>query len=71
MRQKTLKNRLMSMMGGFNLFIIIASIVASFTVTKVCGAVQEIKVKETKQENLLYAVNRVADAFEWYNERRF
>ena len=71
MRRKTLKNRVMGMMGGFNLFIVIASIVASFTVTKVCGAVQEVKGKETKQENLLYAVTRVADAFEWYNERRF
>lgn len=71
MRKRTLKVRLMGMMGGFNLFIVIASIVASFTVTKVCGAVQEVKVRETKQENLLYAVTRVADAFEWYNERRF
>ena len=66
-----MKRHILNSEKRFYLFIFIVSIFAGFGITRVCNTVQDYKINQVKTEKPYSAITRVADAFEWYNERRF
>ena len=47
------------------------SVLTSFLIVSTSGSVQDYQVNQTSKESLLYSVQRVADAFDLYNTKRF
>ncbi len=61
-RKKKFKKRILRKFNAINLIIAIVS---------VSGSVQEYQTQQSSRKNLLYSAKRLADAFDFYNEKRF
>ncbi len=54
-----------------NAFIIVCSILASYSVVVLSNAYADLPYRQSKLDNLVSSTNRIAIAFEQYNEKRF
>ncbi len=70
-RKKKFKKRILRKFNAINLIIAIVSVLASFMIVSVSGSVQEYQTQQSSRKNLLYSAKRLADAFDFYNEKRF
>jgi len=70
-KKKRIKKRILRKFNGINLSVAIVSVLASFMVVSISGSFQNYQAKQSSQEPLLYSAVRLADAFDFYNEKRF
>jgi len=70
MRKKKVKKRIRRRIDGFYICISVFSMLVSFCIVSVCGFIQEYQSRP-RVDSLAYSAARLADAFDFYNQRRF
>ena len=58
-------------MNCINFIFAIVAIAVSFSIVTFSGAVSNPQATQAKSDTLIYSANRLADAFELYNQKRF
>ena len=72
MRKRKVKKHLRKIFNGAHLGIAALSIFVSFCVVNVCSSFQDPAARtESSKTTLIHSALRLADAFDFYNQRRF
>jgi len=69
-RKKVKKRRRSPKINGFYIGLSVFSVLVSFCIVSLCGFIQEYQLRP-KVDSLAYSAARLADAFDFYNQRRF
>ena len=71
MNTKRRNKKLFRKINSANLVISLGSVLVSFFIVSVCGAIQTQRTTMPQADSLGYSALRIADAFELYNQKRF
>jgi len=70
-KKKRIKKSMFRKLNRMNLSIAGFAILSSFLVVSACGSIQEYQTKGLSKNSVMYSAQRLADAFDLYNEKRF
>jgi len=72
MHTKHFKKKLFKKLNPVNFTLSLTAVLVSFVIVSVCGAIQDQRAAASSSTNsLVYSALRIADAFEFYNQKRF
>ena len=71
MHKRSLKRKILNKISPTNIVLTLGAILVSFTIVSISGAVQSHRTQAFSNESLLDSAIRIADAFEFYNQKRF
>lgn len=71
MTAKYLKKKILRKINFTNFCIACCAVLASFCVVSVSGALQDRSSSDSGANGLVSSAVRIADAFEFYNQKRF
>lgn len=71
LKKKKIKKSIWRKFNMLNMSVTAVSVLSSFLIVSTSSSVQEYQVKQASKEPLFYSVQRVADAFDLYNTKRF